>query len=104
MCTQCVVLPVPPPSPPFRYWDDTELMSKISSKLRGMNLGQQAAAAAAAPGGAAAAAGVKGAGKVRQPADAPPPLLGTSSVLPQHNTALICLALSYQQPKHGLLI
>jgi hypothetical protein len=40
-----------------RYWDDTELMSKISAKLRSMKVQEQAAAAA--EGGA------------RQPAQAP---------------------------------
>jgi len=69
VCCGTCVAPRPPPCPPSRYWDDTELMSKISSKMRGMNLGQQAAAAA--NGAAPAAAGGKGAGKVRQLADAP---------------------------------
>lgn len=48
-----------------RYWDDTELMLKISQKLRALNLGpgQDPSGAAAAP--AAPAAGAAGASKAK---------------------------------------
>jgi len=40
------------PSALQKYWEDTELMSKISAKLRSMKLQEQETAAAAAAGGA----------------------------------------------------
>jgi hypothetical protein len=54
------------PDVPFnRYWDDTDLMSKISAKLRGMNVSGPTPSAAADAAAAGKGAAGKGAGKVR---------------------------------------
>ncbi|KAI8473716.1 MAG: flagellar associated protein [Monoraphidium minutum] len=54
-----------------KYWDDTDLMSKISSKLRAMQLGRQQLAGAAAGAAAEGAAAGAGGAPVKHAAAAP---------------------------------